>query len=140
MKKRDGSNRRTVPILAATLGLGSIANGIFMLVDPANWYFAIPGVINTGAFNQHFIRDIAMIYCFIGLCFVIGARREKYRAVLWSIGTIWLAAHGVFHIWEVAVGICGPGDLLVASPSVLLPPVIGATMSGWAHYARPSVA
>ncbi len=82
MRKRDGSMRRTVPILAATLGLGSIANGIFMLVDPANWYFVIPGVINTGVFNQHFIRDIAMIYCFIGLCFVIGARREKYRAVL----------------------------------------------------------
>lgn len=130
--------RSLIPNLAVVLGLGAIANGIFMLVDPANWYFTIPGVTNMGAFNQHFIRDIGMIYCFVGACFVIGGKRENGRAMLWGIGTVWLAAHGIFHIWEVTVGICGPRNLLIASPSVLLPPAIGAAMSAWAFLNRPA--
>ena len=36
-------------------------NGLFMLVAPAVWYDAVPGVTDTGFFNQHFIRDIGMI-------------------------------------------------------------------------------
>jgi hypothetical protein len=28
--------------LGIVLGIGLFANGLFMLVDPANWYFAAP--------------------------------------------------------------------------------------------------
>lgn len=125
--------RRAIPIVAAILGLGAVANGLFMLVDPANWYFIIPGVTNTGPFNQHFIRDIGMIYVFVGFCFIVGAWFEQRRALLWALGTVWLAAHALFHIWEVTAGICGPRQLLIDFPNVILPPVIGAAMSAWAH-------
>lgn len=127
---------RTIPILASILGLGAIANGLFMLIDPVNWYFAVPGVTNTGPFNQHFIRDIGMIYVFVGLCYIAGARVKSRRTLFWSVGTLWLAGHALFHMWEVSVGICGPRQLLIDFPDVLLPPVIGAAMSAWAHATR----
>ena len=39
------------------------ANGLFMLVAPMPWYNLVPGVTDTGFFNQHFIRDIGIIQC-----------------------------------------------------------------------------
>jgi hypothetical protein len=46
------------------------ANGLFMLVAPMPWYNLVPGVTDTGFFNQHFIRDIGIIQLFIGVAFV----------------------------------------------------------------------
>ena len=37
-------NRNLPLALAAVLGLASAVNGAFMLISPANWYFAVPGV------------------------------------------------------------------------------------------------
>lgn len=42
--------------ISLALGTAAIANGIFMLVGPENWYFSVPGVTTTGPFNQHFVR------------------------------------------------------------------------------------
>ena len=40
--------KRHLPLtLAGLLGVGAAANGIFMLLSPANWYFAVPGVTTT---------------------------------------------------------------------------------------------
>lgn len=38
------------------LGLGLVANGLTMLVVPANWYAMVPGVIDTGASNPQEAR------------------------------------------------------------------------------------
>ena len=84
------------------------ANGIFMLVAPAVWYDAVPGVTDTGFFNQHFIRDIGIIQLFLGIAFGLGMARPDRRVGLWSAATLWLCAHALFHFWEVAVGICSP--------------------------------
>jgi hypothetical protein len=50
--------------LAVLLGVALEANGVFMLVSPEQWYFAVPGVTSTGPFNQHFLRDIGLIFLF----------------------------------------------------------------------------
>ncbi len=44
-----------------------------MLAVPADWYFAVPGVTTTGPFNQHFIRDIGLIFVLIGVAYIWGA-------------------------------------------------------------------
>jgi len=33
---------------AVILGVAALANGVYMLVSPAGWYFAVPGVTTTG--------------------------------------------------------------------------------------------
>jgi hypothetical protein len=44
------------------LGLGLAVNGLVMLGFPADWYPTVPGVIDVGPFNAHFIRDIGVAY------------------------------------------------------------------------------
>lgn len=118
--------------IAAILGIGAGANGCVMLVSPVRWYFAVPGVTNTGPFNQHFIRDIGIIYLFLGAAFLVGAARAEFRVVLWGAASLWLCCHALFHVWEVAVGICGSSALVQDFPLVTLPGLIGLALTLWA--------
>lgn len=122
---------KMLPILGAALGFGFAANGLYMLVNPANWYFLVPGVTTTGPFNQHFLRDIGLIYVITGAALLIGALRPRDRAVLWSVAALWHAGHAVFHGWEVAVGICGPSALARDFPAVTLPTLVALALAGW---------
>ena len=120
---------RVVLGVAILLGIGAVANGIFMLISPANWYFAVPGVTTTGPFNQHFVRDIGLIFMGIGAAFLLGAARPVYRTIAWSAAAVWLSGHALFHFWEVAVGICGASALLRDFPAVTLPALLAVAIT-----------
>lgn len=117
---------------AAILGIGAALNGLYMLVSPANWYFAVPGVTASGPFNQHFIRDIGLIYLMVGTGFLIGSVRRQYRILLWATATLWLGGHALFHLWEVAVGICGPSAIARDFAGVTMPAILGVLLTIWA--------
>jgi hypothetical protein len=119
-------------IMVAFNGLFLSANGIFMLIAPETWYESVPGVTGTGFFNQHFIRDIGIIQLFLGVAFGIGLIRPERRIGMWLVATLWLGAHAVFHLWEVAAGICSPSALLRDFPAVSLPAILGAILTLWA--------
>lgn len=124
--------RSLIPGFAAFLGVASIANGAFMLVDPANWYFAVPGVTGTGPFNQHFLRDIGMIFLLIGAAMIAGALIPNQRVALWSAAGLWLIGHAIFHLWEVSAGICGPDAIARDFPAVTLPALVAIALALWA--------
>ena len=113
-------------------------NGAFMLVAPKTWYTLVPGVVDTGFFNAHFVRDIGIIQMFLGVLFVLGVKIKAARFELWAAATLWLTAHASLHLWEVAVGICGASTLLRDFPAVSLPALIGMALSlhAWQH--RPT--
>ena len=135
----DTTTRRAsaIPALAALFGVASAANGAYMLVAPADWYFAVPGVTTTGPFNQHFVRDIGLIFALIGLAFVAGAAQPALRVALWGAAAFWLAGHALFHMWEVAVGICSASALLQDFPAVTLPALIAIALTLWAARRDP---
>jgi hypothetical protein len=118
--------------VAVLLGVALGANGVFMLVSPEHWYVAVPGVTSTGPFNQHFLRDIGLIFVLLSGAFLVGAAQPQSRVFLWAAATIWLFGHALFHYWEVAVGICAPSDILRDFPAVTLPAIIGAGLTLWA--------
>ena len=60
-----------VTALVMLNGIFLSANGLFMLVAPQVWYELVPGVTDTGFFNQHFIRDIGIIQLFLGVAFIV---------------------------------------------------------------------
>jgi hypothetical protein len=124
--------RSTILSLAALLGIGLGANGIYMLANPASWYFAVPGVTTTGPFNQHFLRDIGLIFVLTGAAMLAGVVRAEMRVALWGASGLWLAGHALFHIWEVAVGICGPSAIARDFPAVTLPALIALALAIWA--------
>ena len=107
--------------IAMLLGVAMIANGIFMLVSPEGWYLAVPGVTSTGPFNQHFLRDIGLIFLLLGGAFLAGAALPHVRVLLWAAPSIWLTGHALFHFWEVAVGICSSSVIARDFPAVTLP-------------------
>jgi hypothetical protein len=121
-----------VLIMVAFNGLFLSANGIFMLVAPLTWYELVPGVTDTGFFNQHFVRDIGIIQLFLGVAFIVGLLRPERRIGLWAAATLWLIAHALFHLWEVAVGICAPSVIPRDFPAVTLPALIGIALTLWA--------
>jgi hypothetical protein len=112
---------------------------IHMLYDPEGWYYFVPGVTDTGFFNQHFIRDIGIIQGFIALAFAIGTFKIERRIELWAAATLWLIAHACFHLWEVAVGICSASVLVRDFPAVSLPALFGIAGTIWAC-TQPKVA
>ncbi len=122
------SEKVTLPI-AAILGALTIANGIFMVLSPEAWYYAVPGVVERGPFNQHFIRDIGILYVLMGLCFAYGIKPGAPRFWLWLAPSLWLLGHALFHVWEVIVGICGPASLLEDFAGVTLPAILGLTIA-----------
>ena len=118
--------------LASLLGVADLANGVFMLLAPEAWYFAVPGVTTTGSFNQHFLRDIGLIFLLIGAGFLAGAFQPRQRLLLWAVPTIWLTGHALFHFWEVAVGICTASVIPRDFPAVTLPAILGWLLTAWA--------
>ncbi|KEQ53376.1 hypothetical protein [Sphingobium chlorophenolicum] len=124
---------RNFPLaLATVLGLASAVNGLFMLISPANWYFAVPGVTTTGPFNQHFVRDIGLIFLLVAIAMLAGVARPVARVSLWSAAALWLDGHALFHFWEVATGICGTGALAQDFPAVTLPAIVTTVLALWA--------
>jgi hypothetical protein len=124
-------------VAAAVMGLGAIGNGLFMLAAPEHWYFAVPGVTTTGPFNQHFIRDIGLIFLLVGASFLAGAANKRFRVLLWSVPTLWLCGHALFHLWEVAAGISGHSAMARDFPAVTLPAIIGLLLTFWAIGQKP---
>ena len=123
--------------IAVLLGVAMEANGVFMLLSPADWYMAVPGVTSTGPFNQHFLRDIGLIFLLLGGAFLVGAAQPHLRVALWAAPSIWLTGHALFHLWEVAVGICSPSVIPRDFPAVTLPAIIGIALTLWAiHRSR----
>ena len=118
--------------IAILMGVLAIGNGLYMLYSPADWYFAVPGVTTTGPFNQHFIRDIGLIFLFVGTAYLLGAARPALRTALWAAPSLWLSGHALFHFWEVAVGICSPSALARDFPAVTLPATLGILITLWA--------
>ena len=112
------------------------ANGLFMLFAPQVWYDFVPGVTDTGFYNQHFIRDIGLIQMFLGAAFGIGMIPPASRLELWAAATSWLIAHAVLHLWEVAVGISSPSVIGRDFPAVTLPALLGIALTAWAWRSR----
>ena len=62
MKMMEGNRAVLIAILimVAFNAIFLSLNGLFMLIAPLVWYDFVPGVTDTGFFNQHFIRDIGI--------------------------------------------------------------------------------
>ena len=110
-------------LLIWTVNLALIANGAFMLLWPETWYGFVPGVVDTGPFNPHFVRDIGSAYLVAGggLLWFTLEKRARPAAVA---GAAFLALHAVVHLWDAAAGREAFVQLLEDGPTVILPAVL----------------
>lgn len=115
---------RLVQILLGIATLFAFANGLFMLINPLGWYVFVPTVITTGPPNAHFIRDIGIAYLGCGLLLGYATISPSLRWLAALAGGLWLTLHGALHIYEVAVGICGPAIFWADAPGVIGHPAL----------------
>jgi hypothetical protein len=69
---------------------------------------------------------------FLGVAFGVGMFKPARRVELWVGATLRLIAHAVFHVWDVAVGICSPSVLVRDFPAVSMPALMGIALTTWA--------
>jgi hypothetical protein len=115
---------RIAQILIALAALFALFNGAFMLSDPYGWYQAVGTVKFTGPPNQHFIRDIGIAFFGSGVMLAYSAWYPSGRWMAALAGSLFLAAHGALHIYEVLTGICAQDVFWKDAPGVLGPPLL----------------
>jgi uncharacterized protein YjeT (DUF2065 family) len=123
------------PILAV-LGLGLLANGLFMLLAPAAWYPAVPGVSATGPYNPHFIRDIGAAYSVSGAGLLALVRwPQAWPAAI--AGSTFQLLHAGVHVFDALQGRVAAGHLLNDALLVVVPALVALALS-WPRKAGPA--
>jgi hypothetical protein len=90
-------------IIAAIFALLTVLNGTLMLFDGASWYSSVPGVVETGPYNPHFVQDIGVAFLVAGLALAARAWRPIYWPAAVA-GAGFLAAHALIHLVMIAAG------------------------------------
>lgn len=102
------------------------ANGLWMLAAPLNWFTTVPGVVDSGPFNDHFVRDVGIVYALSGVAFGQLARGTEGARPYAMAGVIFLLGHAGFHLLETLVGVRAVPHLLTDLPAVVLLPLAAA--------------
>ncbi len=109
-------------ILAAVMA----GNGVYMFVDPAAWYAAVPGVPDTGPLNIHFVRDIGIAYFTAGAGLAWSVLGAGWRAS--ALAAMFIGLHSLLHVGET-IGGHHHDVLLNEIAAVHLPAVLAVVIS-----------
>lgn len=113
--------RRAFVAFLQVMGAVSLANGAWMLAHAWSWFTWLPGVMDTGAVNAHFIHDVGIAYavCGAGLLWCarnLGAARPVFIGV-----TLFFVGHALGHVAEILAGMLPPRHWWVDLPLVFAP-------------------
>lgn len=113
---------RWIAIILTVLFLG---NGLVMLTVPYPWYLTVPGVIQTGPFNDHFVRDIGATYLACGIGTLLGALDLRRHAGAVAVAAGFQGVHALIHVITPFCGKALPWPLLARDfPGVFLPTLL----------------
>jgi hypothetical protein len=71
---------------------------LFMAVSPHGFYTAVGPF---GAFNGHYIRDVASFYSAIGVGLLLAIGRVSWRVPVLAVTTVQYALHSVNHLLDI---------------------------------------
>ncbi len=101
------------------------ANGAVMMLAPAWWYPRVPGVIETGALNEHFVRDIGAAYLACALAMGWALNNPARGLGVAAASATFLCLHSLIHLITPFCGTTLPWPLLARDfPGVFLPAII----------------
>ena len=123
MSKLEGMKR----VVAALVGIGGAANGVFMLAAPPLWYDSVPGLAHTGPFNAHFVSDIGVAYLVVSLALIARAWRPRYWPAAVA-GAAFMIGHAIIHVLDIVSE--RTGNVSVDVGLVIVP----ALLAAWAAW------
>lgn len=94
---REGQPSVVVVGLASFAAI-QLALALFMALSPHGFYTAIGPF---GAFNSHYIRDVASFYGAIGVGLAVAIVRSSWRVPVLAVTTIQYALHSVNHLLDI---------------------------------------
>jgi L-cystine uptake protein TcyP (sodium:dicarboxylate symporter family) len=113
------------PVMGVLLALALGLNGAAMLIAPAWWYAAVPGVRGTGPLNTHFVKDVGAAYVVCCVAFLAVAVNAKG----WGRGAavaaaLFLGLHAAIHLVEAFASLDPLADMArdftgVTAPALL---------------------
>ena len=95
---------RALPAGVAALAATQLAIGLWMAVSPRSFFDAIGPF---GAYNDHYVRDVATWYLAFGAALAVAVRRPSWRAPLLGLAVLQYGLHTVNHL--VDIGDADPG-------------------------------
>jgi hypothetical protein len=110
-----------IGIFFLILGGLSIVNGGWMMLHAALWYETLPGVVDTGPYNGHFVRDIGLAYAVSGIGFVWCAFNLRRCWPVVVAQAMWAAGHALLHVADMFMERMSVAHWIIDAPGVLLP-------------------
>jgi hypothetical protein len=116
--------------ILGALAAMTAANALWMLVSPQTWYHELPAnVPATGAYNEHFVRDIGCAFAVMAFALGWAALRPAVRPPLLVIATLFLVAHAALHVFDSARGYLPAGHWHHDVAGVYVPAVTAVVLA-----------
>lgn len=124
--------------ILAVSGAGALANAAWMLLDSGGWFEAVAH--DTGALNLHLLRDVAFAYAAVGVAVLWAALVPGVRGPLASVAAVFLGAHALGHVYEIAAGQLPFHHWWLDGPGVFLPALLvgGVAVASLRRRAAPA--
>src|SRR4051812_3936322 len=116
-------HRITLRPLLALLGIYHLLLGIVMVIAPRTFFDQFA---HYGAYNDHYIRDVATFYLALGAVMLVAVARTAWQVPVLAFATLQYALHALNHVWDVGdahPGWVGPGNLVAL--------VLIGVLTGW---------
>lgn len=126
--------RRAFVAFLWLMGAVSLANGAWMLAHAWSWFTWLPGVMDTGAVNAHFIHDVGLAYALCGAGLIWCARNLAAARPLFVGITLFFVGHALGHVAEILAGQLPARHWWVDLPLVFAPAAalgLLALPAGW---------
>ena len=107
------------------MGAVNFGNGLWMLFFAENWYFNLPaGLEDTGPLNTHFVHDIGLVFCILGIgAFYCATKINNCRAVHFGL-LAFIVGHALIHVVEILIGLLPPSHWLIDLPLLFVPAIL----------------
>jgi hypothetical protein len=96
--RSDSPARSVVTVGLAVFAAVELALAVFMIVSPHGFYKAVGPF---GAYNGHYIRDVATFYAAIGIALLLAIRNVSWRVPVLAVTTIQYALHSLNHLLDI---------------------------------------
>jgi hypothetical protein len=109
-------------IVLGIAAVGNLANGAWMLADPAQWYATLPaGVPDFGPLNEHFVRDIGCAFFVQGVVLGVAAVAARWRLAACGAVALFYVMHALVHVLDTLRGLVGPEHWRIDLAGVYVP-------------------
>ena len=90
---------RLAPTLLGVLGVVEIALGVWMVLAPRSFFDALGGF---GAYNPHYMRDVATFELAIGIVALLAIRRPSWWPATLAVAAIQFGLHAINHVVDAS--------------------------------------